>query len=310
MAYEWTNSEKQLFTPVTICRQPELFDFSKLRKSEYKTGDEYISWQWAGNTPIFGIPKTALEKLPTSDSTFRDLIAYCSTLYREQRCPADNRIYTSFRQIAESIGIDWWETIPGEINKMLLLASMLKVIDMPIKTFKGKDVVKELTNFSFIVKHKREVECNGKAIKPANATLTIVLDETYTDIIKKSPIAPIPVEALIATKKAPNRLIPIAKNMIYRLAARTPHTEFKYLFSNDFKQQIGISPTRRNDKARKTFENAISYIEPVMLADFNYDKTDNSYHFKLRGKKVIAEKKSTGTESGHKVAVKADIKWQ
>lgn len=290
MAWEWENSERQLTAPVILCRQPELFDLSKVRSADYKTGDKLISWQWQGNTPIFAMPKHAISLIPTSDSAFRDLIAYCATIYRDQRCPADNHIYTSFRQIADSIGINWWKTTSKEIEEMLLLASMLKVVNMPVNTIKNGKTVKEVATFGFVTKYMREVEHNSKSIKPAYATLTIVLEDIFSRVIKDSPIAPVPVEALIAAKQAPNRLIPVAKNIVYRLAARTPHTEAKYAFNNDFKRQVGISPTRRNDRARKTLETAISYIEPIMLANYNYDSETNTYHFKLRGKKMIVEK--------------------
>ena len=300
MAWEWENSEKQLFAPVTVCRQPELFNTTSLKNNEFEINGNFITWEWPGDTPILTIPKTALtqlpEILPRTDSALRDIIAYLSTLYREQRYPRDNEIYTSFREIADSVGMAWWHTRRHEIEDMLLFAKMIAIKKYPFQTInpKTKKTVTEEVTFGFINDYgwiiKDDLK-NSNAIIPVHSTLRIALNKYFTRLIRETPIAPVPVEALLSAQKAPNRIIPIAKNIVYRLAARVPPKKpVKYLFDAKFKQQVGISPNRRNDKARETFERAVKYIEPIMLYNFDYIKNENKYVFELKGKKMLAQK--------------------
>lgn len=298
MAWEWDNSEKQLFTPVVICRQPELFDTTSLKNNEFRVDGNFIAWEWPGDTPILTIPKTALDQLPdilpSSDSALRDIIAYFSTLYRLQRYPEDNEIYTSFREIADSVGIAWWRTRRYEIEDMLLFAKMIAVKKYLFKTIdpRTKQITTEEVTFGFVNDYGwiKDDLGNNETI-PTHATLRVALNKYFTRLIRETPIAPVPVEALFEAQKAPNRIIPIAKNIVYRLAARVPPKKpVEYLFDAKFKQQVGISPNRRNDKARETFERAVKYIEPIMLYNFDYIKNENKYVFELKGKKMLAQK--------------------
>jgi hypothetical protein len=287
MAWEWENSEKIIHTPRQICRDTVYFDFKKPREKKEllqsnaalaflrnnKKMEKCARWNWPGDGRVFLIPVDMLQYMPET-SMFRDVIACISQIYREQGYPNNCLITTSYRQIADSLGLSWHGGLSREISSLLTFAKYFTIENMKIVTELNKDgTIKnsEFRTFGFVAEWGREDITNGVKIPENKAKVLIDLTKTYADMIKNLVPAPVPVEALIQARTAPRRLISPAKNMIYRLAARVPQQKITYS-TDTLRNILGISSKTRSDKALKTIDSVFQTLYPVMVRDFDLTK--------------------------------------
>lgn len=286
VAWEWDNSEKLMQTPRQICRDTVFFEFKKPNQeieslqscagiaiTHDKKEKECVQWNWSGDGRIFKVPVDILQYMPDT-SMFRDVVACISQLYREQKYPPDYQIATSYRQIADNLGLSWNGGLPKEIGDLLTFAKYFTIDNMRIITELNKDgTIKnsELRAFGFIAEWGREDITNGIKIPENKAKVLINLTKTYADMIKNLVPAPVPVEALIQARTAPRRLIGTTKNMVYRLAARVPQQKITYN-TDTLRNIMGISSKTRSDKALKTIDRVLQILYPIMIRDFDLTK--------------------------------------
>ena len=272
-----------LHTPRQICRDTNIFEFAKPQKNINnlkshaslasthfgRTQIECVKWKWPDDSRVFLVPTDMVPYLPNS-SMFRDVIAYISHEYRKQKYPVDCQIITTYRSIADGIGLSWHGGLAVEISNLLTFARVFTVDKMRIITELAKDGTVQnsiKSTFGFISSWDTEDIVNGKKIPENKAKILITVTRTYADMIEKLIPAPVPVDALIQARKAPRRLIPATKNMVYRLAARVPQRKVTYNIDT-LRSAMGISPKTRPDKVLKTIDRVLEVLYPIMVYDF------------------------------------------
>ncbi|WP_027716922.1 hypothetical protein [Desulfovirgula thermocuniculi] len=244
-----------------------------------------VTWQWEGDKRVFLIPANILETFITAAPLARDLILIVSHMYREQGFPADRVVVTSYRKLAENLGLAWGGTTTREdLENALLVARWYTIQNHPVirKIQGGKVKEKGEITFGFISWWERLTMVDGRNIPRNKQPLRICLTEPYAWAIVHLPPAPVPALALEAAHKAPRRLKTPVKNLIYYLAARVP-LERVSLSTNTLAEILGFQNSHRTELIR-SIENVIKVLHPVMVK--NYDRKDDVYEIHLTGKAV------------------------
>jgi len=284
----WENSAKTLTLPVNFCRDQYIFDTDVPKQNiETLTKDQnQASWSRKGDISerCFYIPVDLVDKFPKNSNLFRDTIACVTQLYIDQSCPSSNIIASSIRQIADNIGIAYSGACAREIEESLIFARFYTVAHQPLyKIEKGKTIKYDST-FGFINSVSKEVAIDGVPVNPKSAKTIIEINIIYAQIIKdqKLPKAPVPVAALQKANQAPRKIITPTKNLIYSLSALIPKIEVEYSLQK-IKQITGFREERR-DRLRKSVENVLAQLFPIMISDYFYDSEKEKYVLKLAGK--------------------------
>lgn len=285
MAWEWENSEKHITMPVDFCRDLYLFDIDTPKQNiELLTQkQDRLSWQRKGDDRYFYIPVTVINSLPVSSNLFRDTVACITQMYIDNNYPASNIISSSLRQIADNIGIAYNGERAQEIEDILTFARLYTVQKQPLYSIDKGKVVRYDATFGFVDYVTKEVSVDGIPVNPKVARTQIKLNDIYTQVLKnkKLPKAPVPVAALQKANQAPRRLITPTKNLIYNLSALIPKNEVAYSLLK-LKGITGYRETRK-DRLRKSIENVINQLYPVMISDYKYDSINDKYIFKFAG---------------------------
>ncbi len=289
MPWKWENSEKTLILPVDFCRDQFIFDTDTPRQNTAAlTPDQnQVSWTRKGDTNerCFYVPVDLINNFPVNSNLFRDTIACVTQLYIDQSCPSSNIIASSIRQIADNMGIACNGDRAREIEESLVFARFYTVAHQPLyKIEKGKTIKYDST-FGFVNSVSKEVAIDGVPVSPKSAKTIIEINNIYAQIIKdkKLPKAPVPVAALRKANQGPRRLITPTKNLVYSLSALAPKIEIEYSLEK-IKQITGFRE-ERHDRLRKSIENVLTQLFPVMLSNYTFDTKNQKYMITLAAKK-------------------------
>ncbi len=241
-----------------------------------------VAWQWPGDDRVFLVP-AELFYVTRLGGLVRDVISATGQLYRDQGFPA--QVTTSYRKIAELLGLSFNGRVANEIEMCFAYARCFTVQNHPIiiqldKT--GKVRKQDKVVFGFIDYIARADIRDGKKIPKNRAPINIVLSNLYATALRELPPAPLPVAALEAAHRAPWKLATPAKNLAYYLAARVPMREIRLLLPT-LRDILGF--TERSDgkttRTRKAIENVMNILYSVMISDYQY--ADDGYNITLSG---------------------------
>lgn len=244
-----------------------------------------VTWQWPGDGRVFLVPTEVLGVLPQVSLT-KDVIIAAGHLYREQHYPADRKIETSYRQLAETLALAWaGGRIAKDLEEALTLARWLTIQNYPvIRKLSPSGHVKELSQdtFGFIDHVSRIVIREGKKIAYNRQPVEITLSQLYTLMLKKLPASPVPLAALEAAHRAPIRLRTPAKTLVYYLASRVPLTHIS-LAQDTLSNILGYQNNRKLEFQRAV-ENVAGILNGVIISNYTYSPETNVYTFTLAGK--------------------------
>lgn len=244
---------------------------------------DVYAWRWEGDGRVFLVPLELFEKGIGPSGLARDIISWSAQAFRDNQFPNDRNIYSSGKRIAESIGLAWNGRNCQAIDDVIGFARYFTIQNYRIiksVNKKGEVLEEEYVNFGFFDETARIGVRNGIRYAPNKRPYRIQLSTRYADAVRNFPPAPIPVAALEAAHAAPWRTQNAVKNMAYHLAARVPAQEVRLLIPT--LQEILVLHGNRIDKARKTIENVLTMLHPVMVKDFQF--SDNGYNIQLSGK--------------------------
>lgn len=287
MAWEWERSRDTVTLPVGFCRDQYLFDTDTPRQNMELLAQAKeqgrVSWQRKGDDRYFYIPTALINSLPVSSNLFRDTIACVSQMYIDHNYPDNNVITSSLRQIADNMGITFNGDRAQEIDDILAFARFYTIQGQSLYKIQKGITIKYESTFGFIEYVNKEISIDGVLINPKVARTQIKINDIYAQILKdkKLPKAPVPVSALQKANQAPRRLITPTKNLIYNLSALIPKNEVEYSIIK-LKEITGYKENRK-DRLRKSIENVINQLYPVMISDYQYMPDSDKYIIKYAG---------------------------
>lgn len=278
--WEWEHGCKIIHADRNISRDRNIFRVPRSPAEAKKSitivdnqKTEVISWQWPGDNRVFLVPMELFRTAKLGGIT-RDIISYAAQLYRDQKFPQDRKITTSARGIAEGIGMSWGSIIKREIDNCLAYARFFTIQNYHlIQELAKNGTIKTSANatFGFIDLVLRPTMINGIEIPKSRQWYQITLSEVYAAAIRTIPPAPVPLAALEAAHSAAWRLQIPAKNLVYYLSSRVPDKEIRLLLPT-LRDICNFTTTdsERTDKARKSVENALKVLHPIMVENFTY----------------------------------------
>lgn len=284
--WEWEHSSDTVTLPADFCRDRYVFDTDMPRQNKEllmqteKRGR--VSWHRIGDDRYFYVPTAVINSLP-SQNLFRDTIACITQMFFNNNYPDNNIIMSSLRQIAHNMGIAFNGNCAQEIENVLAFARLYTIQGQPLYRIEKGKTYKYESIFGFIEYAVKEVSIDGGIINPRVARTQIKINDIYAQILKdkKLPKAPVPVAALRKANQAPRRLITPTKNLIYNLSALIPKNEVEYSLIK-LKEIMQYKETRK-DRLRKSIENVINQLYPIMISDYQYMPEHNKYMIKLAG---------------------------
>lgn len=289
--WEWDCGGKVLLAERNAARDAKLSRVptqGKEKVSVFHTGEttQAITWQWPGDSRVFLVPSEILDALARNISLAKDVIIAAGHLYREQHHPNDRVVRTSYRELAEKLGLVWaGGRLVRDLDDALLVARWLTIKNHPVirKVYPdGRVREKADLTFGFINFYERLTVVEGKTIPHNKQPLRVCLSEPFSYTIKKLPAAPVPVAALEAAHKAPQRLRTPAKSLVYYLASRVPlqRVSLALLTLADI---LGYQNPRKNE-LRRAIENVVKVLHGVVVQDYTVE--DDVYTFALAGKPI------------------------
>ena len=294
--WEWECGGKIIFAERNTARDVKLCQSPRegvKKVSTLHTGEkiQVVSWQWPGDSRVFIVPAEILEILATYMTLTKDVIITAGHLYREQHYPNNRMIETSYRQLAELLGLEWaGKRLINDLSNALTLARWLTIHNHPvIRKLYPNGRVREFSRdtFGFIDRVSRIEIREGRKIPRNKQPLEIVISEMYASAIKKMPAAPVPVAAIEAAHKAPQRLRTPVKNLTYYLASRVPLERVK-LSILTLADVLGYK-SQRKDKLRRATDNVVNILYGIVIRD--YISENDIYTFVLAGKPIKTERK-------------------
>jgi hypothetical protein len=252
---------------------------------------DVATWQWPGDPRVFLVPVEMFQNMALA-GLIRDIIASTGQMYRDQHYPQDLMVRSSLRRIADSIGLSINGNVGKNIDDCLAFARMYTIKNQDIITKLKKDgtvASKDSRTYGYIDMVSRAVMRNGRVIPRNKQWYEITLSQMYASGLRMLPSAPLPVAALDAAHAAPRRIIPTIKNLAYHLAGRVPQAKIRLLLPT-IRDIAGLAERKdgRTDKTRRTIESALERLNPVMVANFAYDK--DGYTIILAGSPEIKHK--------------------
>lgn len=286
MGWKWEHSENTTTLPVDFCRDLYIFDMQYVNSklSRIPAEDNKVIWQRTDDKRCFLIPIDIINQLP-NNNLFRDIIACISQMYLDDKCPNSNVIITSIRKLADNIGIAINGEKSKEIEDVLRFARLYTIYNQSIRKIQNGKIIQCSATFGFIESVVKETQVDGKQINSRLAKNHIKLNDIYAGILRESriPKAPIPVSALQAANRAKRKLITPSKNLIYRLAALVPPKKPTVEFSIvKLREVIGYRETRK-DRLKRSIENVLEVLYPVMIRDYIYEDRNQKYIITLSG---------------------------
>lgn len=287
--WQWDNEGEIIYVSRNMARDRNMFRVPskglKKREQVLHNGEvqDVVSWQWPGDERVFLVP-TELFHVARLGGLVRDVISVSGQLFREQGFPV--HIITSYRKIAELLGLSFNGRVADEIEMCFAYARCFTVKNHPViaqidKT--GKVKKQDIVTFGFIDYVARADIRDGKKIPKNRAPVSIVLSALYATALRELPSSPLPVAALEAAHRAPWKLVVPAKNLVYYLASRVPMREIRLLLPT-IRDILGFK--ERSDgklaRTRHAIENTLNILYPVMIDDYQY--SDDGYNITLSGK--------------------------
>lgn len=247
-----------------------------------------VAWEWPGDGRVFLVPVELLGNLRTSISLCKDVVIVVGHMYREQNYPSNRIITTSYRQLADMLALGWagGKTIE-DLDQALTLARWLTIQNYPvIRQLTVNGNIKEMSRdtFGFINQISRITIREGKQIPRNRQSLEITISELYALMLRRLPAAPVPVAALEAAHKAPQRVRTPVKSMAYYLASRVPLSYVQLSLSN-LAAILGYRNPRKNE-LRQAVENVANILRGIIIADYHPDDDGETYTFNLAGKPI------------------------
>lgn len=292
--WEWDFGGRVILSERNVARDRNIFRVPKKEKVENReiklatlhTGEakNTVAWKWTNDDRNFLIPVELFEKSKLGGIT-RDIISYVGQLFRDQHYPEDLKVKAYARQIADGIGMAWGSKIQQEIEDCLALARFFTIQNYQIiQEFYKNNTIKTKSNatFGFIDLVLRATMRDGKEIPRNRQWHEIYLSKLYAAALIDIPPAPIPVRALEAAHQAPWALQVPVKNLAYHLASRVPAPEIRLLMPT-LREILCLEDRKdgRVDKTRKSIENVLETLHPIMVNNYNY--RNNGYDITLSG---------------------------
>lgn len=290
-SWQWDCEGNLLLAERNVARDPKISRIPEKGLEETgitHTGEKLpvITWRWPGDNRIFAVPKEILGVLSHNISLSRDVIIVLGHLFREQHYPKDRIIETSFHELAGKLCLEWaGGRLVSDLEDAILIARWLTIKNHPvIKKIYPDGRVREKVNltYGFVNYYEKVTVMEGKNLPRNKQPLRICLSELYAFAIKNLPAAPIPVAALEAAHKAPQKLRTPAKSLTYYLASRVPLEKIQLSLST-LADILGYQ-SQRKDKLRLACENVLKVLHPIMIRDFQ--SQNDIFTIVLAGKTV------------------------
>lgn len=291
--WEWECGGEILMAERNVARDARLGQAPKegaqLPAAVAHTGEKVsaITWQWPGDGRVFLVPREILELMGIMPMV-KDVIIAAGHMYREQHYPGSKIVKTSYRQLADLLALEWaGGRLVRDLDDALTLARWVTIKNYPVIRKLYRDGrVKEFSRdtFGFIDRVSRIEIREGRRIPRNKQPLEICLSEMYAFAVKTLPAAPVPMAALEAAHRAPQRLRTPVKNLVYYLASRVPLGKVQLALPT-LAEILGYQTDQRRDKLQRACENAIQVLYPVVVKNFNVN--GDVYTILLAGKRRL-----------------------
>ncbi|MBE3585366.1 MAG: hypothetical protein IMW94_04235 [Thermoanaerobacter sp.] len=294
--WEWDCGGRVLYVSRDLARDRNMFRVPPegyQKEANIHTGEiqDVVTWRWPGDDRVFLVP-IELFQAASLGGMIRDIISATGQIYRDQHFPEDRIITTSFRKIADVIGLEFNGRVADELETCLAYARSFTVYNHPVISQLNKDgTVKKRSKvtFGFVDCVARVDILDGKPVPKNRAPIEITISNLYATALKELPPAPLPCAALEAAHKAPRKLRPAIKNIAYFLAARVPSKKIKLLIPTILEVMGYGRKDGRIDRCRKPIENVLSKLYSIMIEDYNY--TNDGYEIILAGNPIYDNKR-------------------
>ena len=290
--WEWDYGGRVMYVTRDVARDRNIFRVPSegyQKEKNIHTGEirDVVTWRWPGDERVFLVP-IDLFQVASLGGMIRDVVSATGQIYRDQHFPENRIITTSFRKIADIIGLEFNGRVADELELCLAYARSFTVYNHPVITQLNKDgTIKKRSKvtFGFVDCVARVDILNGKPVPKNRAPIEITISNLYAAALKELPPAPLPCAALEAAHKAPRKLRPAIKNMAYFLAARVPAKKVKLLVPTML-EVMGYSGRKDNrmDRCRKPIENVLSKLHSIMVENYYY--TNDGYEIILAGNPI------------------------